>query len=262
MSQTRAISPDQSSNSMRFSQSQVSRYFYAGASLLMLVLAFAGFSRFYLHGQAFPGRDIAPPIKALVIAHGIVMTIWLLLVITQSLLIVARKHKLHMLIGKIGAGFAVVVLGLGLLVGTRSAQVTPPEAQIWGLSPVRFMIVPYISVILFASFVGLGVVYNKKPAVHRSMMLLATLSVLGAGISRIDVLNKLYEGTVWDRLFGPFLMTCIFGAVLVAVRWAMTKSFDKVLAAGVVVLTLVGLATMYVGRTDAWLSIAKAISGA
>ena len=31
--------------------------------VLLLALAFAGFSAFYLHGKAYPDREIAPPIR-------------------------------------------------------------------------------------------------------------------------------------------------------------------------------------------------------
>ena len=39
------------------------RYFYAIATVLLLVLVAVGFQRFYFHAQMYPGRPLTPPIK-------------------------------------------------------------------------------------------------------------------------------------------------------------------------------------------------------
>ncbi|MFO1482065.1 MAG: hypothetical protein U1F71_01760 [Verrucomicrobiaceae bacterium] len=56
-----------------------SRLFYSIASIVLLVLTLIGFRMFYLHLQAFPGRPLTPPIRTLLIVHGVSMTIWMLL---------------------------------------------------------------------------------------------------------------------------------------------------------------------------------------
>jgi hypothetical protein len=42
-----------------------------------------------LHGKAYPGRELAPEIRTLLIPHGIGMSAWFLLFLVQPLLIVA-----------------------------------------------------------------------------------------------------------------------------------------------------------------------------
>jgi hypothetical protein len=51
-----------------------SRRFYSVTSLGLLVLTFIGFQLFFLHGQAYPGQPLTPPIRALVITHACLMT--------------------------------------------------------------------------------------------------------------------------------------------------------------------------------------------
>ncbi len=76
------------------------RFFYAGAAAFLVVLMFWGFQLFYLQGRAYPGRPIAPPIRALAIQHAVAMTAWMLLVLAQSLLIAGGKRRVHMTLGK------------------------------------------------------------------------------------------------------------------------------------------------------------------
>ena len=61
-----------------------SRLFYSIASIVLLVLTLIGFRMFYLHLQAFPGRPLTPPIRTLLIVHGVSMTIWMLLSIPNQ----------------------------------------------------------------------------------------------------------------------------------------------------------------------------------
>lgn len=228
------------------------RLFYIGSAALMLLLAFIGFNKFYLHGQAFPGREITPPIRTLVITHGIAMTAWLGLLLAQPTLIAARKHRLHMQLGKLGALLAAVILITGIWLAIRTTAVTPPEVILFGLAPKPFMAVPFISVVIFAIFVALGVMYRRKPHIHRSMMLLATLAAMSAAVARIQPLNDLYAGTEWERLFGPFLFTAIIGIALVGIRSAMARSLDRPFAIGMVVLIAASVGIMLLAPTSAW----------
>lgn len=249
------------SRSVAGSTSSAVRFFYSAAAGLMLVLAFLGFSRFYLEGGAYPNRPITPPIKWVVIAHGVSMTLWLLLLFAQPMLIVGRKHAWHMVMGKIGAVLAALILVLGLWVSVRSASVTPAEMRIWGMSPREFMAVPFISAWIFAGFVALGVYYRKRPHIHRPMMLLATLSAMSAAISRIDPLNALYAGTEWERVFGPFFWTLVLGVALVAVRCVLTRSVDRWFAGGAAALIALNAGIVAIAPTKAWAAFATLLLG-
>ncbi len=228
------------------------KLFFPLAAIVIMIIGFIGFSRFYLHGTAYPDREIPPPIKGLVIAHGVVMSAWLMLLLIQPSLILARRRKLHMKLGRVGAGLAALVVIFGLLTAVRSAQVTPPDLVLWGMSPKQFMAVSTTSIVVFAAFVTLGVVFRRTAHVHRSMMILGTLFLLPAAFDRIDPLKNLYLGTFWADIFGPYFMTLILGILLVAVRSVLARKFDAVFAVGTLILIVLAAITMKIGPTSAW----------
>jgi hypothetical protein len=228
------------------------RFFYAGASILLLVLVFLGFRLFYLHGKAFPGRPLTPPIRNLLIAHGVAMSAWVILLVIQPLLIVNRKYQVHMLIGRIGAVLAACIVFLGLRVAVAAATVNPPDLKLWGLVPKQFMAIPICAIVMFAGYVAIGLWNRRRPEVHRPMMLLGTLTVTAAALDRIGAITHLYAHSVWGATFGPFFAPTVIGVAFLLVKWALTRSIDRSYAAGYAVLVIVGPLTMKLAPTQAW----------
>lgn len=237
------------------------RAFYPAAAAIVLVLTFLGFHHFYLEGRSYPGREIPPPIRTLIIAHGVAMAAWLILFAAQPLLVASGRLRVHMTVGKIGAALAVLVFGLGIALAIQSTRYSPPDMVIWTLQPRPFMAIPFLSVFVFAGFVGVGIWKRKKPAIHRPMMLLGTVGAAAAGISRIDTLNDLYTGTGWERAFGPFLFAGVLAVVLLAVRCALTRTLDRAFAIGTGVLVISFLLIMQIARTSAWEQFAGMLAG-
>jgi hypothetical protein len=224
---------------------------------LLLVLVFLGFQQFYLHGKAFPNRPLAPPIRNLLISHGVGMSAWVLLLLVQPLLIVNGKYRVHMMVGRIGAVLAACIFILGLRVGIEAARVSPPEVRLWDLPYKQFMAVPIISITLFAGFVAAGVWNRRRPEVHRPMMLLATMAAIPAALDRIAVISSLYRHTVWGTIFGPFFSSLVIGAGFLVVKWALTRSFDRYYAIGWAGLVVVSAGIMKLTTTQVWDSIAS-----
>lgn len=235
--------------------------FFVGAAGVMVVFTFIGFSEFYLHGMAHPNRPIAPPIKALVIGHGVSMSVWLGLLLLQPILIQSHQTKLHMRMGIFGAILAAVSLVLGTLVAVRSAQVAPADNIVWGLEPKPFMAIPFLTILLFGAFVAAGVAFRRKPRIHRSMMVVGTLAATSAAISRIEPLNSLYVGTVIDTIFGPFFWTIVLGALLCAARCMLTKTLDRPFLSALVIMSAALVAIMQFAKTEVWYAIATALAG-
>ncbi len=234
----------------------LARHFYTGAAALLLVLMVLGFQQFYLHGRAYPGRPLTPPIRTLVILHGIAMALWMVLFLVQPWLIAVRNRRAHMLLGKLGAALAVVMVILGFRLGVESARVNPPDMHLWGLTPKQFMAVPVISILTFAVLVAVGVWKRRRPAIHRPVMLLSVLAVMPAALDRIDAIKSLYEGTVWGTLFGPFFSTLVVGVLLVGAKWLLTRSLDRYFAIGFAALTAISIGIVQLAPTRAWDSIA------
>ncbi len=235
------------------------RFFYVGTAALLLVLMFLGFQQFYLHGRAFPNRPLAPPIRTLIITHGIAMTAWVVLLLIQPVLVVNRKYRLHMALGKLGAALAACMLILGWMLAIAATRITPPQVRLWNMSMKQFMAVPIISIAIFAGFVAAGILNRRRPAIHRPMMLLATLAAIPAALDRIDAIRLLYAQTVWGAIFGPFFSSVVIGAVLFVVKWALTRKFDRYYAIGLAGLGIAAAGIMKLATTGVWDVIATFI---
>lgn len=237
------------------------RYLYAATSVLLLVLTFLGFQQFYLQGKAFPNRPLAPPIRTLVIAHGVSMSAWILLLLVQSMLVVGRKFRLHMTLGKIGGVLAAAIFVLGFKLGIEATRVSPPEVRLWNLPYKQFMAVPIIGITIFAAFVAIGIWKRRRPEIHRPAMLLATLAAMSAAMDRIDAIASLYRQSPWGTLFGPFFSALVIGAVFLLLEWILTRKFDRYFAAGFAGLVAASAGIMRFATTDAWDRIADFLLG-
>jgi hypothetical protein len=240
---------------------RATRWFYSSASLLLLVITVIGFRFFYLQGQSFPGRPLTPPIRTLLIVHGCVMTLWILLAVVQPVLIAVGKYRIHRALGSFGAILAVCILLLGLRIGVESARFSPPDLQLFGLSPKEFMAVPVIGIIAFAGFVIVGIANRRNSEIHRPMMFMATLSITSAPIGRIGILNFWYSGTILEYWLSAFLSTLIIGLVLLLVKCVLLKSFDRWFAMAFGALFAVCVFISIIAKTPAWNLVATWLIG-
>ena len=71
----------------------VERRFFGGFVLAMVLAVVAGFARSFYLKPLFP--EFPRPPEPLFVAHGIVFSAWLLLLITQTTLVAAGNLRLH-----------------------------------------------------------------------------------------------------------------------------------------------------------------------
>jgi len=232
------------------------RYFYSAASGLFLALMLIGFHSFYLHGTGFESRPIDPRIVALDAVHGTAIALWFVLYFVQSLLIAVRNRKLHMTLGWASVVLGPAIAGLGTTVAIESVRITPPEFVFFGMLYSRFLLVMFAEMTLFAGFLTAGILTRKKPRIHRTMMLMASLSILPGATSRIAVLLSIFGPSGWMGLFGA---TFCIGVLLFLARWAMTRRFDAWFAAGIVIWVAGVTLSMHLALTPAWDRMAAVI---
>ncbi len=219
----------------------------------MVLLLLVGFKRFFFEGKEASGKGIPDPILALVIIHGLALTIWVVLFFVQSVLIAAKNRALHMKLGWATAADALVVAISGPLVAIAAPRIRP-GAHLFGMTYPQFILPMLTEITAFTVFVALGIIYRKKAAIHRSMMLLATLSIISGATSRTDFISSLFGSHIgWVEFLGPVF--CL-GAVILIVRTITTRSFDKWFAAGFASLSCTYLAAMYWAVGDSWSRIA------
>lgn len=232
------------------------RFFYTAAAGLFLLLMLLGFRPFYTHGTGFAGRIIDPRILPLVTVHGVAIALWFVLFFAQSLLIGIRRRKVHMKLGWSAVVLGLTIAGTGTAVAIRSVQNAPLEFAFFGMPYSRFLLVMLTEMALFTAFLTAGILTRRKPKIHRPMMLLASLSIIAGATVRIPSLIAIFGMSGWTGLFGAVF--CL-GALLLLVRCALTRSFDRWLAAAYAVWVLAFIASTDLAFTETWTRLATKI---
>lgn len=162
------------------------RKFYTRMALFLVFLVLLGFGpSFYLRGvvPSYPRPN--PTLPPSVILHGSVFTIWMALIIAQTQLIAARKHEVHMRLGKLGMLFAILMIPVMYLTAVwQVARANQPPFS----DPLTWTIVPLATIIPFAILVWNGWTHRRDVQFHKRMMLSAAiLIVAGPSIGRLPL---------------------------------------------------------------------------
>lgn len=234
------------------------RWFYSAAGAIFLLSMLVGFRHFVANGTASDGSPLHPTMFRLDLIHGLAIAAWYALFFTQSLLISVRSRRLHFKLGWGALAVALAIAVTGPWVATRSVQNTPSDFHFFGLQYSRFLLVMYAEITLYVAFVATAIFARKKPRTHRAAMLLASMSLLAGATVRMPFLYSVFGATSWIGLFGPVF--CL-GAVLLLVRWALTRSFDRWFAMGYSTLVIVLITSEKFSLTETWATVAAKILG-
>lgn len=161
------------------------RRLYILAAMFIPLIVLLGFARSYY----LRGFFSMPPIPSrLVHLHGIVMTAWVVLFVTQVWLVASRRTRVHQRLGVFGAILASLVFVVGMLTALFAAARTPaPSAAPPGIEPLRFLVVPAGDMLVFAILIAAALYFRKRMAIHKRLMLLAAVSLLTPAIARIPI---------------------------------------------------------------------------
>jgi len=134
-----------------------------------------------------------PNLTLLVHAHGFVMTAWITLFLTQTLLIARHRVTLHRQLGVFGVGLAmlVVLVGAPTLVNSAARRSNDIHSTqfLWMLAAFDG-----IALVVFACLVGVAILLRRRGDYHKRLMLLATLSLLGPAFGRLTAYAKGLRG--------------------------------------------------------------------
>jgi hypothetical protein len=154
------------------------RVFYVGMAVAIAIVVFAGFSKTYFLKSYFG----SPGLSLLLHIHGVVFTTWVLFLLAQTTLVASGRTYIHRRMGVAGAVVAVLLV----IVGTMTAilRVKGGSAPIPGVSGEAFLAIPLFDMALFAILVGCALYFRRQLETHKRLMLLGTITLLGAPIAR------------------------------------------------------------------------------
>ena len=225
--------------------------FYSVLALVFGAVIIAGFTRTYYLRPFF---DL-PTLSTLLQLHGFVFSAWLLLFVVQTRLIAGRNYRLHQNVGIAGMVLAGLVVAIGVYVALVGAPTPRPRPM--GFTGMQFLIFPLTAIAFFAACVGGALALRKRAALHKRLMVLGMIAVMGPAVARLI------------RLAGPteyFLaiqtaVAAAFVAWVLIHDWIKYRLVEPVFAVGGLLLVLSWPARAALARTDTWVAIAHLLTG-
>jgi hypothetical protein len=100
-------------------------------------------------------------------------------------LVATRRTHIHRRLGVVGVGLAAAMVALGVVTAVVSVQLghSPSKA----IPPLSFMAIPLFTLATFASLISAAVLLRRHPQAHKRLMLLATLTIIGAAVARLPL---------------------------------------------------------------------------
>ena len=168
---------------------QADHRYFSVAAVAVTVVVVAGFVPMY--SLRLLRHD--PNLTLLVHAHGFVMTAWIALFLTQTLLIARHRVDLHRRLGMFGVGLATLVILVGIPTLVHTAAVRSRELHGTGF---LWMLAAFdgLALVMFAGLVSAGILYRRRGDYHKRLMLLATLCLLGPAFGRLTAYAKGLRG--------------------------------------------------------------------
>lgn len=152
--------------------------FFTSVIVIMFCSVLFGFSRSYYLAGVYK----APPLTPILHIHAAIFSLWMLVLLAQTVLVSAKRVDLHRKLGMAGFVLACLMVPVGVLaaadiVGRGSYLPHPPDL-------LAFTVVPITTIIVFALFIALAYRARRDSAMHKRLILLAMISPIVAAIAR------------------------------------------------------------------------------
>ncbi|MCZ6834205.1 MAG: hypothetical protein O7G85_00375 [Planctomycetota bacterium] len=169
--------------------------FFAIMTALLLLFVFAGFARTFFLRAFF---DV-PEMPGYLYVHGFLLTAWFALLFTQTCLIAKNRVSVHQRLGMFGVVLALGVVAISVWVLVRRDFPTIEEEPNRAFGNL-------VTLIGFSLCVLSGVLLRRRPAAHKRLMLLASVSILAPALDRMvrpQPINEFLDPFLPDALGPP-----------------------------------------------------------
>ena len=175
--------------------------FFLIVSFVFLVLVVLGFSpTFFVRGLMDVGDLPNLDLPAHVIAHGLFMTAWFVILVTQTLLVARGETARHRSLGVVG-----IVVAVGVVVtGVAVAALFPARAPAGNFAPEETTFIAVANSFIlpaFVIFVVCAVYFRHQPEVHKRCMLVASLGMMAPTVTNSRLFGAVVQPIVPIDLF-------------------------------------------------------------
>ena len=141
-----------------------------------------------------------PPYPLVVHFHAAVFVGWLVLLSAQIVLIRLKRQDIHRALGIAGVGLIAAIIILGPI---TALTVDREKLGLPNYHPA-FLSVQLLDIVAFAGAATAALAMRSNPAAHKRLILLATLSMIDAGFSRIELPH--WVGAILGNGFWSFMI--------------------------------------------------------
>jgi hypothetical protein len=225
--------------------------FYAAFAIALAAFTFIAFARTYYLRHWF---DV-PPINVLLHLHSIAFTAWVVLFVIQTRLIAAQNYRTHMQLGIAGVVVAALVVVLGY--ATAIASAGAPRMRPMGMNSQQFVLVPLVAITSFAGLVAAAVAFRKRADLHKRLMTLAMIAILGPPVARLIFWThtNAYFPAIQFSVHAGFLAWCLVS------DWRKYRIVHPVYSIGGAILLLSLPLRIFIAQTPAWEHVGQWLAG-
>lgn len=157
--------------------------FFAALAVAALLVVVAGFApSFYFRGEH------RPALSSMFVWHGVALTAWYVLAIVQAALLArgpsAQRLRIHMKLGIAALLIGAAVVYSGVDVAFAFYHSGKSETI---LTPEGLLVANLMNLVSFVACFALGMVFRKKPELHKRFLSLAGIVMIGPATFRLVV---------------------------------------------------------------------------
>lgn len=222
------------------------RWFFVGMAIAFPIIVALGFVPDYvlMSSSALHAHWFAH-------LHGAIMTLWIVVFLAQAILAAKGNLSYHRILGLIAVALGILVWLSTIAADVRSRLAnSPPEPDdSWDI-----LLIGLYGSILFALFFGWGMLSRKKAAVHKRLLLLATIVILQAAVDRIRFLPGLNLA-----IYVRFIYLDLLLIPLVLYDLLTVKRIHKITLIGAACFILAQTAVTFAAGTPTWHKLAFSV---
>lgn len=220
---------------------------YVWLALLMIGISVVGFWKSYFGPLVYGALEAHWTIDL----HAAIYATWLFLFLGQAALINQGRVRSHQMVGRyLGIGWGMLMLAIGLFI--TLAVIVPGVGRDHEVENYATSLLGSLGdLVTFGGFFVAGVLYRRRPEIHKRLMVLATVALLGAPVARLDLGGSplIALATFTGVRLSPALLAMGYD------RWRRGR-VHPVYWIGMGVL-LVNVSRIFWGRSALWQSIAR-----
>jgi hypothetical protein len=166
----------------QMSARSITRRFYVGMALFMILIVFAGFWPSYF-GPIF--RGVFNKWPWVIHLHAASFLGWMTLLLAQALLVSTGRVRIHKKLGTFGIGYGVLIIFIGLAV-SFALPLHHLAVDGWKMNrAARLLLIGLSDITWFAGFFGAAVAYRRRPETHKRLIVLAAVALMLPGAARL-----------------------------------------------------------------------------